>query len=71
MLSFKIRMFDTIGIFILKILFTYSDDNNQFKSIDLKISLDLLNFSKHRSTTYMYNSIYRLYIKFCSNIIHE
>lgn len=28
MLSFKIRMFDTIGIFILKILFTYSDDNN-------------------------------------------
>lgn len=37
MLSFEIRMFDTIGIFILKILFTYSDDNNQFKSIDLKI----------------------------------
>lgn len=37
MLSFKIRLFDTIGIFILKILFTYIDDNNQFKSIDLKI----------------------------------
>lgn len=37
MLPFKIRMFDTIGIFSLKYLFTYSDDNNQFKSIDLKI----------------------------------
>lgn len=71
MLSFEIRMFDTIGIFILKILFTYSDDNNKFKSIDLIEDLDLLNFSNHRSTTYMYNSIYRLYIKFCSNIIHE
>lgn len=36
MLPFKIRMY-TIGIFSLKYLFTYSDDNNQFKSIDLKI----------------------------------
>lgn len=28
MLLFKICMFDIIGVFILKILFIYSDDNN-------------------------------------------